>query len=212
MFRINDSRKWWVTGACVAAGAAWMIVTVNLATTVRSWKPLVRESRELRILPMLGSFVPALNTSTIEGTAITLGETASERSQVFIGIQAACPLCREMMPQLRQIADSIAASQQHDVVWLSLSPLDSTAQYVAEHGITQPVVLLDDERTSVLFGIRAVPTVLVVDREGRIRYRHAGRFGSAVSVDSVRLMALTATAVWSRPAPLPASVSLATPK
>jgi peroxiredoxin len=212
-FGTLSTRKSVVIGATLLAGVGWAALTVQLALTVREWRPMVRLASESKILPQVGTFVPVHLATTIGGSSIRLGEAAEGRSQVFMGIQAACPLCREMMPQLRAMADSIAASGNHDVVWLSLSPLDSTAAYVSEHGIRQPVVLLEDERTSVSFGIRGVPTIIVIDREGRIRYRHAGRFRSLVAADSVRQMALASTEVWRRNrASAPASVSLVAPK
>lgn len=208
------SDRWravWI-GAAAMVAVTWGAITYQMAMTLREWGPIVRLANEHRVLPQVGTFVPAWPAVVLDGSALTLGEATEGRSQVFIGIQAACPLCREMMPQLRAIADSLSAFGEHDVVWLSLSSRDSTAAYVAEHGIKQPFVLLPDERTSVLNGIRAVPTIVVVDGGGRIRYRHAGRFRSAAAVDSVRQMALAATEVWRRPAPRPDSTSLGTSK
>jgi hypothetical protein len=213
MFRIRNFRHSMVIVSGVLVVLAWAAITVQLAMTVREWAPIVRLANESKVLPQVGTFVPVHHTTAIGGSVITLGDAAPGRSQVFIGIQASCPLCREMMPQLREMADSLAASPLHDVVWLSLSSPDSTAAYVTEHGILQPVVIAGDERTSVSLGIRGVPTIIVVDREGRIRYRHAGRFRSAATMDSVRQMALASTEVWRRSTvPVPTSVSVVAPR
>ena len=192
----------------MAVGVVWAYGTVQLSLALRRSAPFVQEALEGRVLLPVGAFLPVMHGQTLDGAAITLGATTAGRSQVIIGIQAACPVCREMMPQLRAMADSLAASGDHDVVWVSLSSRDSTAAYVAEHGIRQDVFLAADERTSVLLGIRAVPTLVIVDREGRVRYRHAGQFASSAAADSVQRMAVVAKEVWRRRnAPGPDSVS-----
>lgn len=200
-------RRHLFAGAALVVGVAWTYGTIQLSLAVRKLSPLAAEAIEGRVLPPVGAFIPVLQGQSLAGDDVRLGEMAKGRSQVLFAIQASCPTCREMMPELRAMADSLAASPDHDVVWLSLSADDSTEAYVIEHGIRQPVFLTKNERTSVLLGVRAVPTIVVVDSDGRIRYRHAGRFASPIHSDSVVQMAAAAKEVWRRrTAPEPDSV------
>jgi hypothetical protein len=211
MQRSQNVRKRLVVVACTIVTIVWAYGTVQMALSLRRLTPLAQQAREDRILRRVGDFVPIVRERALDGSDITIGETSPGRSQIVFGIQSTCALCREMMPQLRAMADSLASSSSYDVVWLSLSSPDSTSAYAVEHGIRQRL-FVPDERTSVLLRVRGVPTLVIIDREGRVRYRHAGRFRSALSADSVRLMAMAAREVWRRKsAPVSDSVSLTTP-
>jgi hypothetical protein len=78
-------------------------------------------------------------------------------------------------------ADSAGAT----VTWVSLSPRDSTVEYVAQHGIAARVVVPNDKRLKRQFGVRGVPATLVLDPVGRVRYVRGAVLGSAAAVDSV---------------------------
>jgi cytochrome c biogenesis protein CcmG/thiol:disulfide interchange protein DsbE len=49
--------------------------------------------------------------------------------------------------------------------------------YVAEHGINYPIVLANEEINKLYGGIEALPTTLVIGRDGRVAYVHSGLVG-----------------------------------
>ena len=51
---------------------------------------------------------------------------------------------------------------------------DNLTAAVKQRGITYPVLTDYDSRTWESFGVNAWPTVVILDKQGRIRYRHVG--------------------------------------
>ena len=75
------------------------------------------------------------------------------------------------------------------MVWLSLSPQDSTTGYVAEHQLpTERVFVGADKALLRAARMRGVPLTLVVDSSGSIQYVHAGAVTQSM-VDSIVLVA-----------------------
>jgi len=52
--------------------------------------------------------------------------------------------------------------------WKAINP------YVADHGINYPVVLANEEMNQKYGGIEALPTTLVIGRDGKVAYVHSG--------------------------------------
>lgn len=114
----------------------------------------------------------------------------SLKTQIIAVLTTSCPNCRASIPQwkrLSRLVDTLAT----EMVWLSLSPHDSTLAYVNEHGLPQEQVAENPDRTLVLAArMRGVPLALVVDTGGVIRHVSAGQL-TAPQADSVLLVART---------------------
>jgi hypothetical protein len=52
--------------------------------------------------------------------------------------------------------------------WKAINP------YVAEHGINYPIVLANEEVNQLYGGIEALPTTLVIGRDGKVAHIHEG--------------------------------------
>ncbi|MEP6945314.1 MAG: peptide-methionine (R)-S-oxide reductase MsrB [Acidobacteriota bacterium] len=52
--------------------------------------------------------------------------------------------------------------------------LDNVKAAVKQRGIEYPVVTDNESRTWEAFGVNAWPTVVILDKQGRVRYRHVG--------------------------------------
>lgn len=59
-------------------------------------------------------------------------------------------------------------------VWNRDDPTQEARQFVKKHGLTFPVVVDVDGSTAKRYAPEAVPTNLVIGRDGRIRYLRAG--------------------------------------
>lgn len=96
---------------------------------------------------------------------------------------AACPPCRLEAPDLEQLHQDYAA-QGVDFVGVNVSDGLATAEaFNTEHGVTYPSIL-DAESNDVLLAFagsvsaNAVPTTLILDREGRVAARFSGLIDS----------------------------------
>jgi hypothetical protein len=185
----------WVRGGAVAMGVvSALALAVILATKevqLRALRPLSHELKRLRAMPATGDYVPLLRATSIAGDSMTVGETKPGRSQVLFAISTSCVICEAVRPTLERIADSLRTAD-HDVIWLSISGRDSTVAYRSAHQIRDPMVLLEDVRTTRLFGIKGVPLVIVLDAKGRVWHAHGSRFATTAAVDSILMTARTA--------------------
>lgn len=83
-----------------------------------------------------------------------------------------CPHCREEMPGLE------AFRKQHpevDVFTVAVgdSPAD-TARFVSEFGLDLPVIEDPEQLQSRIWGVRLIPSTVLLDDQHRIRYRATG--------------------------------------
>lgn len=129
-----------------------------------------------RYLPIVE--VPLLRDTT---ATATLG---GEQPFVVYRFNTTCPYCRESLPYVKDLADRVTKGSDVKFLAVSLDPRAATSAYVAQEGIEYPVAILTSDRNVWLFGGITVPTVLAVDREGRVAY---GRIGllTAPAVDSI---------------------------
>jgi hypothetical protein len=188
------SNKWFRGGAVAMIVVSTLALTVIIAAKeaeLRALRPVSREIKRLRAMPAVGAYVPLLRTVSVAGDSLTIGETVLGRSQVLFAISTSCAICEAVRPTLERLADSLRTAD-HDVIWLSISGRDSTIAYRAKHQLRDPVVVLDDVRTTRLFGIKGVPLVLVVDAKGRVWHAHGSRFATTAAADSILVVARSA--------------------
>jgi thiol-disulfide isomerase/thioredoxin len=91
-----------------------------------------------------------------------------------------CPPC------LSEIPGYIALQENYGKDGLAIVgiSLDSEApeevkQFVAQHHMNYPVVLGDESVTTPFGGVEEIPTTVIVDRQGNIRYRKVGAEATA---------------------------------
>ena len=117
----------------------------------------------------LGDKIDDFTMTTYDGTSVTLSEVLKEKDMVLINIWATwCGPCRNEFPFLEE------AYQQYkdkvEVLALSCEPTDDDqvlTDFVAEMGLTFPVGR-DDVGLDSRFGVRSIPTSVVVDSFGTI--------------------------------------------
>ncbi len=84
----------------------------------------------------------------------------------------------------------------HTPEFESDKPTDSVRAALKQDGVTWPVVQDNALRNWRAWGIRAWPTFLLIDRQGRVRFTHRGeissRFPQAIPVLEARIRALLA--------------------
>jgi len=186
-------RRFWSV-ASVAAIVVLSAVAMGLAVEVRALAPQARALQRSKVMPVPGMFVPTVRTATVAGDSITLGETRVGRSQVLIYFATTCQYCRETLPAWTRISRALLADSlaRFDVVWVSMSPRDSTRPYLAEHGITFPVVHMPHWKINRLTRVNGVPMTVVADHNGRIIHVHPSVFHNAAEEDSVWAAAVAA--------------------
>jgi len=85
-----------------------------------------------------------------------------------------CGPCREEMPQLNKLYDKYRSS---GFVLLGVNVDDDAnkgMEVAHKLGVKFPVLLDTDKKVSKLYDLATMPSTVLIDREGRIRYVHRG--------------------------------------
>ena len=130
---------------------------------------------------------PEVVGTTLDGTPFRLSDHLGD--VVVLNVWASwCAPCRAEAPVLRAAAEDLAPK---GVTFVGLDTRDSDVSaraFVDKQGITYPNVVDPDGRIQLLFADslppQAIPSTLVIDREGRVAARALGR----VSESSIRGM------------------------
>ncbi|MDF2568516.1 MAG: resA [Sporomusa sp.] len=84
-----------------------------------------------------------------------------------------CPPCRQEMPEL----DKFSQLHGGNVMFYAVNiqePVDKVSEFMTQNKYTMNVLLDKDGEVAKTFRINAIPTTLVVDRQGIIKYRKSG--------------------------------------
>ncbi len=150
----------------MAAAAASLVATGAAAQVATD-----TEGRPLSH-PMVGRAAPVFTAETAAGGAVSNATLAGKWSVLdFWGIW--CPDCMVDAPQVEALSRAIA--QDPDLQFFGVhvdkryGRWDSVAAYLAEKGVTYPVLLDPDKALYRAFQMQWVPTYLVIDPRGVVR-------------------------------------------
>lgn len=90
-----------------------------------------------------------------------------------------CYNCRNTLPSLKRLdsryqAKGLTIIGVHSPEGDSAKNVDRVRNQVRELGIRYPVVTDNNYDTWRAYGIEAWPTILILDKQGRVRYKHIG--------------------------------------
>lgn len=127
---------------------------------------------------------PDFTLPRMDGSALRLGE---QRGQVvMLNFWASwCAPCKQEMPHLNRLYDKY---RDAGFVLLGVNVDDDPRkanEVVARLGLRFPVLLDGGKKVSRLYDLNAMPTTVVIDRDGRVRHVHHGyRDGYEAEYDS----------------------------
>jgi peroxiredoxin len=85
-----------------------------------------------------------------------------------------CGPCRQEMPQLNRLYEKYKSS---GFVLLGVNVDDDAAkaaEVAAKLGVTFPVLLDTEKTVSKLYDLSTMPSTVIIDRDGKVRYVHRG--------------------------------------
>jgi peroxiredoxin len=116
---------------------------------------------------------PDFTLRTLDGQKLRLGEQRGR--VVLVNFWATwCGPCRQEMPHLNKLYEKYKSS---GFVLLGVNVDDDTAQaagVASKLGVTFPVLPDADKRVSRQYDLNAMPSTVLIDRDGRVRYLHRG--------------------------------------
>ena len=122
----------------------------------------------------VGAVMPPYQATKLDGSPFDL--TAERGKVVFLNLWATwCNPCRAEVPVLATIHEKYAA-RGFEVVGVSIdeSGADVVKPYVQANAVHFPIVLDPGQRIAQILQTTMLPTSIVIDRKGKIIWRHVG--------------------------------------
>lgn len=125
--------------------------------------------------PQVGEALRPFAARTLAGQDVTLPDTAAGKVVVLSFWATWCAPCKGEMAALETLWRE---QRQRGLLVLALNAgqrPDDIAPFVAELGVTYPVLLDAESRITRAYGVTGLPLILVVGRDGRVRQRVLGQ-------------------------------------
>lgn len=168
-----------VTAGCSAAGDGSSGPTVDAPADASVESGYVAGDGSILLVPESDRIpAPDVVGTTLDGSTYRLSDSRGD--VVVINVWASwCAPCRAEAPTLAALAEELAPS---GVSFVGLDTRDSDASarsFVERFGITYPNVIDRDGQLQLLFSDslppQAIPSTLVIDRQGRVAGRVLGK-------------------------------------
>jgi thiol-disulfide isomerase/thioredoxin len=170
--RMGSAMTRWARGAFVVVAILTLAGVVSAAPENEVGRP-----RQSRIA--VGEAPPALTLERIAGSEQVTLNGLNGRVVILDFWATWCSPCREVMPALD------AMYRRHRTAGLSVIGMSSESdEVIRAHARTSPVdytVARDIGGTMQRYGVRGIPTMIVLDRRGRVREVFVGVDGASMS-------------------------------
>lgn len=137
-------------------------------------------------MALIGQTAPDVSVETwINGGPVTL-EDLRGRVALLEFWATWCRPCQEMFPKLKQLHEQ-AATRGLEIIAITRhylayggteeamqEELHLMASTVTEHEVSFPVGVAEDERLQAIYGANGLPTAVLIDRQGVVRYAGPG--------------------------------------
>ncbi|WP_346353303.1 TlpA family protein disulfide reductase [Azotosporobacter soli] len=119
----------------------------------------------------VGKVAPSFTLDSLEGKKTPIGEVG--KVYVLNFWASWCPPCREEFPELVAFAHKYQGKVEFQAINLQESE-KKVDDFLRQGGYALPVLLDKDGTVAQRYKITAIPTTLVIDGKGIIRYRKSG--------------------------------------
>lgn len=173
-----------ITAVCglLLAAAVLVLGVRNRALEVRN-RSLVRRFTE----PHPGMLVPSFAGATVHGDTTLIGAPSGDTRQVVWFFTTTCSYCRMSLDKLLALDAALksAVLTAGELLMVGLDSAAAVRRYADSLRLSVPVVYMPSERLALLYRVRAVPQLMVLDSSGRAVYTRAGALVNQISLDSV---------------------------
>jgi thiol-disulfide isomerase/thioredoxin len=158
----------------MAMGACWFLVALGLAGKVMQWSVhAVQSSSAMLVGAELAKPVPEFSFTALDGRRIATSDLRGKT--VLLEFWASwCPDCRKARPEVEQLQRKYAG-RPFTIVGISDEQDEQKwKDYLAAHGQLWPEFLDRDHRLHDTFQVTGIPTFVIIDGSGTMRFRQAG--------------------------------------
>lgn len=120
---------------------------------------------------MVGDKIPEFVLSGLDGKKVTIGK---ENKVAVLNFWATwCPPCRAEFPELVSFSQKNNEKVQFYSINLQENQ-EKVLNFLKQENYSLPVLLDEDGKVAKMFRVTAIPTTLIIDAQGIIRYRKSG--------------------------------------
>ncbi|HEY8079509.1 MAG TPA: redoxin family protein [Labilithrix sp.] len=123
---------------------------------------------EIMRMDLVGAFAPAWSNVTAPAGAPQSLASLKGRVVVMDFWASWCGPCKMLAPRLSALKDRLGA-QGLTVVGVTTDDAQKAAEFAGKHDMRYPTVIDTNADTSKIYGVGALPTMIVVDKRGVIR-------------------------------------------
>jgi peroxiredoxin len=121
----------------------------------------------------VGDKSPSFSISTIDGNKVSTRKIKDNKHMMLVFWATWCPNCKREIPSINDIYRSL---KDKNIELLAINvgvndSIDKIKRYVKKYKINYPVAFDKDSEVSREFKISGVPTIIIVDKSGTIKYR-----------------------------------------
>lgn len=123
----------------------------------------------------VGERAPEFALQTLDQRPIGLQDFRGKQPLLLVFWATWCPACKEEIPKLKEV---YAAYGPRGLGFLAVNvgindSLQKATEYRKRHGLPYPMAFDEGSRVTRAYRVVGTPTILIVDRQGIIRYRGA---------------------------------------
>ncbi|MBI5248749.1 MAG: TlpA family protein disulfide reductase [Desulfomonile tiedjei] len=123
----------------------------------------------------VGDPVPGFETKSLEGKSISSDSIKGKNSLFLVFWATWCENCKKEIPRLKEIYSTYVPK---GMTFLAINTsvndsLKKAKRYVEKYEIPYPVIFDSGSEITKRFAVRGTPTIIIVDKQGIIRYRSA---------------------------------------
>lgn len=129
--------------------------------------------RHKKVMLEAGSRAPSFQIKKLDGAAMSLEQILTKGPALLAFYKVSCPICQLTFPYLERLA----GGTRLQVVGISQDDSSATQSFNQRFGLTLPTLLdspKEDYPASNGFGITAVPSLFVVEPDGKISKSFSG--------------------------------------
>lgn len=118
-----------------------------------------------------GRLAPSFTLNGLDGNPVTMNQTGKITILNFWATW--CPPCRQEMPELEVFANK----HKDTILFAAINLQEPTAKvrvFVEQNKYHMPILLDEEGKVGSAFLIRAIPTTIVLDKNGIIKFRKSG--------------------------------------
>ena len=155
------------------------IVALAAFTVLITWRAYVLEGilqRQSREPALVHQPAPEFAVSTLDGQTVSLKDFHGQKKVVVSFWASWCGPCRLEMPELTEFyKQNHNASSDFEILAVSIDEDPQAAARFAAANKLNFIVLLDPkQKMAEAYQVEGIPTMFVIDKDGKITYGHMG--------------------------------------